>query len=328
MHDEQAFLQAMQENPEDTALRLVFADWLEERGDARGELIRLLHTLTQSIKVRGRKNLEDRLRALLASGVHPVGPFWTNSLGMKFAWIPAGTFLMGSPERELTIKDRRKGEGLDEFQHPVTLTKGFYLAIYPVTQACWRQVIGKIPGYQDLGDDLPVADLTWRDCQTFLRTLSGRDGHAYRLPTEAEWEYACRAGTTTPFYFGKTISSDQANYDGNYPYGKGNKGTNRNKPTPVGSFPPNAWGLYDMHGSVWEWCVDRWGMFMLGEEVVDPKGPKQGEYRVLRGGSYGIAAHALRSACRERHRPSVSFPTYGFRPVAVPRVNRKSRSTP
>src|SRR5277367_2034319 len=125
MNDEQAFLQAMQENPEDTALRLVFADWLEERGDPRGELLRLLHTLTQSVEVPDRSKLEDRLRSLLAAGVQPVGPFWTNSIGMKFAWIPAGTFLMGSPANE---KERSE----DETQHKVTLCKGYYLAVCPV----------------------------------------------------------------------------------------------------------------------------------------------------------------------------------------------------
>jgi sulfatase modifying factor 1 len=327
MQDEAAFLQAMQKHPKDTALRLVFADWLEERGDKRGELIRLLHTLTQSVKVRGRKKLEDRLRSLLASGVQPVGPFWTNSIGMKFAWVPAGTFIMGTPEREISIAKRRKGEGLDEFQHPVTLTKGFYLAVYPVTQASWRRIMGKIPGYQAHGNDLPVVDVTWRDCQRFLRTLGERDGQMYRLPTEAEWEYACRAGTMTPFSFGNTISTDQANFDGNYPYRKGKKGINRKKPTPVGSFPSNGWGLYDMHGNVSEWCADRWDIFILNEAVVDPKGPKHGQYRVLRGGWYGLSADDLRSGARGWYRPAVSFGSSGFRPVAVPRGTRKSKTT-
>src|SRR5271163_1929332 len=127
MNDESAFTQAMQENPEDTALRLVFADWLDERGDARGELIRLLHTLTQSVEVPDRSKLEDRLRSLVASGVQPAGPFWTNSIGMKFAWIPAGTFLMGSPKQE-------ESRSWDESQHRVTLTRGFWLAIHLLTQ--------------------------------------------------------------------------------------------------------------------------------------------------------------------------------------------------
>jgi len=122
MQDEAGFLKAMQEHPEDNSLRLVFADWLEERGDARGELIRLLHTLTQSVEIPDRSKLENRLRGLVASGVQPVGPFWTNSIGMKFAWIPAGTFMMGSPKSE-------EGRGEDETQHQVTLSKGFAYSI-------------------------------------------------------------------------------------------------------------------------------------------------------------------------------------------------------
>src|SRR5271156_3705070 len=148
MHDEQAFLQAMQENPEDTALRLVFADWLEERGDPRGELLRLLHTLTQAVEAPDRSKLEDRLRSLLAAGVQPVGPFVTNSIGMKFAWVPSGTFLMGSPEAEQARDD-------DETQHRVTLTQGLWLAVHQVTQACWRAVLGSNPSHHQ-GDELPV----------------------------------------------------------------------------------------------------------------------------------------------------------------------------
>jgi sulfatase modifying factor 1 len=290
MNDESAFLQAMQEHPEDTALRLVFADWLEERGDPRGELIRLLHTLTQSVKVRGRNKLEDRLRSLLAAGVQPVGPFWTNSIGMKFAWIPAGTFMMGSPTKE-------KGRSKYETQHMVTLTKGFYLAIHPVTQAAWQEVMGNNPSYFQ-GSDLPVEEVTWDDCRKFLRKLSKRDGHGYRLPTEAEWEFACRAGTTTPFFFGKTISTDQVNYNPNDPSGRAKKGAYRDETTPVGGFPPNAWGLYDMHGNVWEWCNDWYGPYPK-EEAADPQGPANGGYRVLRGGSFFSYAKSARSALRD-----------------------------
>jgi formylglycine-generating enzyme len=304
MNDETAFLQAMQEHPDDTALRLVFADWLEERGDSRGELIRLLHTLTQSVEVPDRRKLEDRLRNLLASGVKPVGPFWTNSIGMKFAWIPAGTFLMGSPANE---EERDESE----IQHKVTLTKGHYLAIHPVTQACWREVMGNNPS-RTKGDDLPVEMVSWEGCKAYLRKLSGRDGHAYRLPTEAEWEYGCRGGTTTPFSFGETISTDQANYNGNYPYGNAEKGLNRGKTTPVGTFPPNAWGLHDMHGNVWEWCQDWYGDYSPGE-AVDPEGPQQEQHRVLRGGSFVYVAREVRSATRSGDQPTICYSYVGFR---------------
>jgi uncharacterized protein (TIGR02996 family) len=206
MNDEAAFKRAMQENPADTTLRMVFADWLEERGDPRAELIRLLHTLTQSVDVPDRNNLEDRLRSLVSSGVKPVGPFWTNSVGMKFAWVPKGTFLMGSPDKE-------QGRQKNETQHRVKLTKGFFLAVHPVAQSCWRAVMGSNPSVHQ-GDDLPVEQISWEDCQEFLGKLSESDGHAYRLPTECEWEQACRGGTTTPFYFGETITTEEANFNG------------------------------------------------------------------------------------------------------------------
>jgi formylglycine-generating enzyme len=311
MNDEVAFLRAMQEQPGDESVRLVFADWLEERGDPRGELLRLLNTLTQSVEVPDRRQLEDRLRSLVASGVQPVGPFWTNSIGMKFAWIPAGTFLMGGPENE----ERGEAYRGDEIQHKVTLTKGFCLAIYPVTQATWRAVMGNNPSDHQ-GDDLPVELVSWDDCQDFLGRLSNRDGGSYQLPTEAEWEYACRAGTTTPFFFGDTISTDQANWLGRHPYGNSNKGVSREKMTPVGKFPPNPWGLYDMHGNVCEWCADWYGEYPK-REVIDPQGPENGEFRVLRGGACLSAAISVRSAQRFADLPTNRFTSFGLRPTKI-----------
>jgi uncharacterized protein (TIGR02996 family) len=296
MHDEATFLQAMQEHPEDTALRLAFADWLEERGDQRGELLRLLDTLTQSIKVKQRKNVEFHLRRLLTTGVQPVGPFFTNSLGMKFSLIWPGTFLMGSPANE-------KGRADNETQHKVTLSKGFYLAIHPVTQACWPEIMGENPSHfkvQGKSKDLPVDSISWEDCQNFLRKLSEREGRLYRMPTEAEWEYACRGGTTTSYYFGQTITRKHTNFGGR-------------QTTFVGSFPRNAWGLYDMHGNLWEWCIDWYGEYPTGE-TVDPQGPADGEFRVMRGGSFG-PGKLLRSAWRQRLVPTARFYSVGFRPA-------------
>jgi formylglycine-generating enzyme required for sulfatase activity len=263
-----------------------------------------MHTLTQSVEVPNRKKLEDRLRSLLATGVKPVGPFWTNSVGMKFAWVPAGTYWMGSPARE-------QGRQKNETQHRVTLTKGFFLAVHAVTQSCWRAVMGNNPSHHQ-GDDLPVERVSREDCQEFLGKLSESDGHAYRLPTEAEWEYSCRAGTTTPFYFGKTISTEEANFNGNYPYGKGKKGVYRGKTTSVGSFPANAFGLHDTHGNVWEWCQDWFGDYPTGD-AVDPQGPPEGDSRVLRGGSFIDLAMTVRSALRLWDEPSFRDLNVGFR---------------
>ena len=203
----------------------------------------------------------------LASGVLQAQPKepakeFTNSIGMKFVWIRPGTFLMGSPEDE---EDRWPRET----QHQVKLTRGFYLGVHPVTQEQWQAVMGKNPSHFKGEKNLPVECVSWEDCQEYLQKLSSKEGREYRLPTEAEWEYACRAGTTTPFHFGATISTDQANYNGNTVYGQGKQGVVRKKTTPVGSFPANAWGLFDMHGNVWQWCADVLADYP-NNAVVDP----------------------------------------------------------
>jgi hypothetical protein len=146
----------------------------------------------------------------------------------------------------------------------------------------------------------------------FCRRLAAREGKPYRLPTEAEWEYACRSGTTTPFWFGETISSNQVNYDGNYPYDKGEKGQFRQETTPVGTFPANAWGLYDMHGNIWEWCQD-WYAPYAQSNSRDPQGGRNGEERVLRGGSWRVMAGNCRSAFRNRNAPDDADKHFGFR---------------
>jgi uncharacterized protein (TIGR02996 family) len=296
--NEADFLRAMEKHPNDSSLRLVFADWLEERSDSRGELIRLLHTLLQSVKVPERRKLETRLRGLLESGVQPVGPFCTNSIGMKFAWIPAGTFLMGSPEND-------EYGYPSETQHKVILTQGYWLAIHAVTQTTWRAVMGNNPSHHK-SDSLPVEQVSWDDCQEFLRRLCEKERCKYRLPTESEWEYGCRAGTTTRFYFGDKIPFDQANY---YMEDKW-----RGETTPVGLFSPNAFGLYDMHGNVWEWCADWYGDYPK-DDIVDPQGPMSGEIRVFRGGSFGVFPYDLRSASRSGLEPSDRDIYLGFRPA-------------
>ena len=218
------------------------------------------------------------------------GEIITNSLGMKFAWIPPGTFLMGSPTGEANRSD-------DETQHKVTLSKGYYMGVHLVTQEQWQTVMGNTPSYFKGEKNLPVEQVSWEDCQEFIKKLRDKDKKAYRLPTEAEWEYACRAGTKTPFWVGKTISTDQANYDGNHIYGNGKKGVYRQKTTPVGSFPANAWGLHDTHGNLYEWCQEWLGDYPQSD-VVDPQGPDAGQYRVLRGGSWLNNPRYCRSAFR------------------------------
>lgn len=236
---------------------------------------------------------------------------FTNSIGMKFVWIPAGNYMMGSPKEEKT-------RGADETQHKVTLTKGFYMGVYTVTQEQWKAVMDENPSYfQGINNpkgekNLPVESVSWDDCQNFIKKLREKDKKPYRLPSEAEWEYACRAGTTTPFHFGETLSTDQANYDGTAIYGNGKKGVNRMIPTSVGSFPPNAWGLCDMHGNVWQWCKDRYGDYP-NKDLVDPVGPDSGDRRVLRGGAWADDPEYCRSARRKKHAPGYSGEYVGFR---------------
>jgi formylglycine-generating enzyme required for sulfatase activity len=187
---------------------------------------------------------------------------------MKFVWAPAGTFRMGSLEQE-------EGRDDEETPHKVTLTKGFYIGVYTVTQEEWQSVMGTNPSFHKGEKDLPVEMVSWDDCQEFLDKLRKKDGRLYRLPTEAEWEYCCRAGTTTAFHAGDSITShSQANFNGNLPYGKQKGGLFRRKTTPVGSFPSNAWGLHDMHGNVWQWCAD-WYDKLPPQPVIDPQSPTE-----------------------------------------------------
>jgi len=233
-----------------------------------------------------------------------VGQLVANSLAMKFAWIPPGRFRMGSPPGEAERSD-------NETQHWVTLTRGFYLGVHLVTQGPWRWVMDSNPS-NFKGNNRPVDTVSWDDCQEFCRRLSELDGRRYRLPTEAEWEYACRAGTTTPFSFGDTISTDQANYDGNYTYRRGKKGKFLEITTSVGSFPANAWGLHDMHGNLWEWCQDWFGPYPT-EEAIDPIGPESGSARVLRGGSWRDHAWVCRAAYRHKDGPGKRYHRLGCR---------------
>jgi uncharacterized protein (TIGR02996 family) len=295
----------------------VLADWLEEHDDPRrAELLRLprrlLATCCEPDQHPRRGEWQTRVVHLLADGVKPCGPQRTILLGqrakipMTFAWIPPGSFLMGSPQDEEERDD-------DETLHRVTLTEGFWLGISPVTQAQWASVRGDNPSLFK-GDDLPVERVSWDDCQGFCRELGQKTGLTFRLPTEAQWESSCRGGTTTPFFFGETISTDQANYDGNFPYGKGQKGVDREQTTPAGNFPPNAWGLHDMHGNVYEGCSDWYGAYPA-RGLKDYKGPERGDDRLLRGGSWYGSPTRCRSAYRNGDVPTSRTVNFGCRVV-------------
>ncbi len=273
---------------------------------------------------------------LLCIGCSPDGGFaqdvdapqeLTNSIGMKLMLIPNGTFLMGSPESE-------KGHYSNETQHEVTISKDYYLGVYEVTQAQYEKVMGSNPSvFQgDIMAELhpqtgcvvkdvdssnhPVDQVSWDDAVEFCRKLSALPeekaaGRVYRLPTEAEWEYACRAGGQTAFSFGDSVKSLE-----DYAWFKDNSG---DKPHAVGEKKSNAWGLYDMHGNIWEWCSD-WNTAYPQGAVTDPVGPKEGSYRVSRSGGWDYGAANCRSSYRSGLIPALRILDYGFRVALSPSV--------
>ena len=228
-----------------------------------------------------------------------------NSIGMKFVPIPAGTFTMGSPAAE---KDRYD----DETQHQVTLTKSFYMGRTEVTQGQWKKVMGTEPwkgqDYVQEGDDYPAVYISWDDAVEFCKKLSAMENRVYRLPTEAEWEYACRGGTKTAFSFGDDEAdlSKYAWFDGNAYY------VDEKYAHQVGQKLPNAFGLHDMHGNVWEWCSDWYSEYPSGP-LTDPQGPNTGSSRVLRGGSWNDEPGIVRCADRGFNSPGGRNSYDGFR---------------
>jgi formylglycine-generating enzyme required for sulfatase activity len=241
------------------------------------------------------------------------------AISLDMVLIPAGNFLMGSPKDEL---DRFDSESP---QHLVTVPS-FCLGKYPVTQTQYQAVMGTNPS-RFKGGDRPVERVSWEEAVAFCERLSQLAGREYRLPSEAEWEYACRARTTTPFHFGETITTDLANYDGtddpdgkwSGSYGRGSKGNYRKETTPVGTFPPNAFGLYDMHGNVWEWCLDHWHDNYEGAPTDGSAWLSEDKSlnRLLRGGSWDYSPRNCRSAVRYLNSPGYRFYIIGFRVLCL-----------
>ena len=254
----------------------------------------------------------------------------TNSIGMKLAPIPAGTFMMGSSRSEAERDDK-------EVRHEVTLTRAFSIGVYEVTQDQYTEVMQDIQDFRNrsafTGGDNPVENVEWKFAQIFCQRLTSRPeeksaGRKYRLPTEAEWEYASRAGTPTAFHVGDSLSSEQANFNGNYPAGDATKGRYLRRTTQVGSYEPNSFGLYDVHGNVAEWCADWYDPeYYLDSPEEDPLGPPfgvvetgfrnfdQNFFVVVRGGSWVDDGRACRSAYRFRAMPNTQYRLIGFRVV-------------
>jgi uncharacterized protein (TIGR02996 family) len=326
MNEEDVFREAILTEADDHVHRLIYADWLLERDPGREPLVR-------------------------EQGM--LGPSLRTGMGQKLVPIPAGSFLMGSPEEE---KDRDP----DETQHPVTITAPFYLGAGPVSVREFRTFM-EDTGYQTEGElglaigwnqeegrwersgdyswrnpgwtqspDEPVVCLSWADAVMFVAWLSAKDNRTYRLPTEAEWEWACRAGSNTPWFFGTTLTPAQANIGPRTSTGSARRLSVVGQTTIPGRYPANAFGLYDMHGNVWEWCSDWYGYgFYSQSRKRDPAGPEHGNGRVLRGGSWYNQARDCRCALRRCGHPS--FSRYqdgntGFRlALSIQRPPKKTR---
>ena len=230
-----------------------------------------------------------------------------NGVSLPMLIIPSGIFQMGSP--------RHLGNLDEQPQHMVTI-KSFLMGRFLVTQRQWKSVMGKLLPCRFKGDDLPVERVSWNDAQKFCQGLSQKMGQAYRLPSETQWEYACRAGTATPFSFGETLTVDVANFNGEHIFCEEPRGFYFHATNEGGKFPPNAFGLCDMHGNLWEWCADTWlDDYASSPRDGSPYQAKGDRYRVARGGSWHEPPGLCRSAARLRVLQSDADEVMGFRVV-------------
>jgi uncharacterized protein (TIGR02996 family) len=336
MDVEQAVLQAIHDNPTDETSWLVLADWLEEKGeDDRAEMVRLHQALRKLITDDERRPLEKHFQAMLRDGVRPCVPTLTNSIGMKLALIPPGSFWLGSPEDE-------EGRYPDESpRRLIELTKPFYLGVYPVTQTEYRQVMGRNPSafsstgrYQEAVPGLdtrrfPVEMIPWAEAAAFCEALSALPAEReakrrYRLPTEVQWEYACRGGAalTTPFPWGEVATMEVCNFKDSSRRKKKSRALGRTNE--VGAYLPNGFGLYDMLGNTWEWCNDWYVSDAHSRHrPKDPLAPRPTDRRNARGGTYDLESRRVRSADRSSFEPEYHDSNCGLRVLCAWR--RKGR---
>jgi len=314
MSDLDALLAGIVADPHNQLRWLIIADWLDDHDQPdRAELLRLhrelIRTCCEPDAHPERAEIHARIVELIDAGVKPVVPQHTLTLPGNVPlvgnFLPPGSFLMGGEEEEY-----------EKPVHRVTLTKGFFAGIHPVTQAQWRAVMGTDPSHFK-GDNRPVEQVSWEDATAFCATATELTGCVVRLPTEAEWEYACRAGTTTHFHYGDAPDATRINYNAKETWNGSAEGEFREQTTALGTFPANPWGLWDCHGNVWEWCQDWYDEGYYGRSPDSDPECQDGEqmYRVLRGGSWLDYSVDCRAASRNWGEPGSCGNYFGFRVV-------------